>query len=154
MSGRGSMSDEVRQEHLTRFTERSLWCLVATDSIEEGLDIQGCNVVVRFDEFHNVRSHVQGAGRCRGFGKGGLVIYFENDPVEYQEQAQKVRAMAAYSEPGQAPPPSQEPMWQHPSTGAEVNAGNCLDMLNKYVTRRDFGGIPKPRLQPRSSSST
>ena len=146
VTGTSSMSDEVRQDRLGKFRERSLWCLVATDGFEEGVDIPACNVVVRFDVFHNVRSHVQGSGRCRGFGKGGLVIYFENDPMEYQEQALKVRAMAACSELVQTPPLSPEPMWEHPSTGAEINAGNCLDMLNKYVPRQVVGGIlPKPR---------
>lgn len=112
---------------------------MATDSIEEGIDIQTCNVVVRFDAFHNVKSHVQGTGRCRGFGSGGLVLYFENDPEEYICQAKSVEAIARSSSPAGETFALQDLQAttdeaSDPSTGASLTESNSIDLLNKYVT--------------------
>jgi endoribonuclease Dicer len=39
--------------------------LVASDVLEEGIDIQKCNLVVKFDVPKNYRSYVQSKGRAR-----------------------------------------------------------------------------------------
>ena len=145
ISGRSSMSDTMREKNLRKFREgeEGAWCLVATNSIEEGIDIPDCNVVVRFDKFHNVKSHVQGTGRCRGAGKGGLIIYFENDPDVEQQQADLVQQVAQQG--------AQEPVARacqpdpqgcvDPATGAEIDEINCLSILNDYVCRASSGAM-------------
>ena len=45
-----------------------LLSLSPTATLEEGLDVPECQYVVRFDPFHTVKSHVQGAGRARAVG--------------------------------------------------------------------------------------
>ena len=143
VSGRKSMSDEVREKNLRQLREgeEGVWCLVATDCMEEGIDIPACSVVVRFDRFHNVKSHVQGTGRCRGLGKGGLVIYFENDPGEEEDQAARVRAIAeaASEELISTGPQADAGRSVHPATGAEINRDNCLPRLNDYLRRASSG---------------
>lgn len=137
VSGTGSMSDTVRQKNIDEFKEGSIWCLVSTDSLEEGIDIPDCNIVVRFDRFHNVKSHVQGTGRCRNLGKGGLVLYFENDPDQYEHEAELVDAIAREEAPvGEMPalsPQLDTNSSTDPSTGAEVNGSNCLQIFNTYA---------------------
>ena len=156
VSGRSSMSDSVREKNIERFRdEEGVWCLVATSSIEEGIDIPSCNVVVRFDEFHNVKSHVQGAGRCRGAGNGGLVIYFENDPEKEELRAQQVHEVAqrAVQEPVAAGPRPESESSVHPTTGAEINRSNCLSMLNNYMSSASSGKMTlDDAFRPDSSS--
>ncbi|CAK0903086.1 unnamed protein product, partial [Prorocentrum cordatum] len=65
VSGVSAMTESVRNANLEAFNVGRVGMLVATSSLEEGIDIQKCNVVIRFDIFHNVKSHVQGAGRAR-----------------------------------------------------------------------------------------
>ncbi|CAE7206024.1 dcl1 [Symbiodinium sp. CCMP2592] len=145
VSGRSSMSDTVRETNLRKFRDEKepVWCLVATSCLEEGIDIPSCNVVVRFDKFDNVKSHVQGTGRCRGAGKGGLVIYFENDPEEEQLRAQQVHQIAQRDaqEPVAAGPRQSAAGSIHPATGAEINRGNCLTLLNSYISRACSGNM-------------
>eukprot|EP00439_Symbiodinium_sp_Y106_P039454 s5633_g4.t2 len=145
VSGRSSMSDTVRERNLRKFRdgEEAVWCLVATNCLEEGIDIPSCNVVVRFDRFDNVKSHVQGTGRCRGEGKGGLVIYFENDPEEEELRAEQLHQIAQRDaqEPVAAGPRQSAGGSVHPATGAEINRGNCLSMLNSYISRASSGNM-------------
>ena len=142
ISGRNSMTDGLRDNNLAKLRSgEDVWCLVATNSIEEGIDIPACNVVVRFDAFHNVKSHVQGSGRCREAGKGGLVIYFENEPEEEQLLAEKVHRVAqrAAEEPVAAQHQSDAGSSIDPATGAEINRSNCLSMLNHYISHASSG---------------
>ena len=142
ISGRTSMADGLRDNSLAKLRSgEDVWCLVATDSIEEGIDIPACNVVVRFDAFHNVKSHVQGSGRCRGAGKGGLVIYFENEPEEEKLLAEKVHRVAqrAAEEPVAARHQADAGSSIDPATGAEINRSNCLSMLNHYISHASSG---------------
>ena len=47
---------------LLKFRVGAMNCLVATAVVEEGLDIQRCNLVVRFDDIETLRSYVQSKG--------------------------------------------------------------------------------------------
>ena len=60
VTGKSSMKDSQRQQHLEEFGNGTCWCLVATDCIEEGVDMPSCNVVVRFDELHKCQEPCSG----------------------------------------------------------------------------------------------
>ena len=51
-------------------------------------EVPDCQYVVRFDSFHTVKSHVQGAGRARCTA-GAIAFYFDNLP-EVEEQKRSV----------------------------------------------------------------
>jgi len=81
------MSQEQRNAHLKEFKTGAVRILVSTSSLEEGIDVADCKVVVRFDFFSSVRSHIQGAGRARH--KDAKIFYFEQEP-DVEEQKAKL----------------------------------------------------------------
>uniref|UniRef100_A0A8D8W370 Endoribonuclease Dicer n=1 Tax=Cacopsylla melanoneura TaxID=428564 RepID=A0A8D8W370_9HEMI len=60
--------------------------LVATDVLEEGIDIQSCNMVIKFDPPQHTRSYVQSKGRARSHGSQYIVMVNEKDKRKYEEQ--------------------------------------------------------------------
>ena len=60
------------QSTLIKFKTGKLNCLVATACVEEGLDIQTCNLVVRFDQIQTFRSYVQSKGMLEYSAKSFL----------------------------------------------------------------------------------
>ncbi|XP_043525578.1 endoribonuclease Dicer [Frieseomelitta varia] len=53
------------KEVLLRFRNGLLNCLVATDIIDEGIDVPKCSLVVRYDFPLDVRTYIQSKGRAR-----------------------------------------------------------------------------------------
>ncbi|GIY47027.1 endoribonuclease Dicer [Caerostris darwini] len=64
-SSETSMSEELQQKKLKDFREKRTNVLVATQVLEEGMDIRQCNLVIRFDLPESFRSYVQSKGRAR-----------------------------------------------------------------------------------------
>ncbi|KAJ9078333.1 Dicer-like protein 1 [Entomophthora muscae] len=68
-AGKGSRSMQMnftQQNRMIRdFNRGVVNLLVATNVAEEGLDIQPCNMVIRFDFFSNLISYIQSRGRAR-----------------------------------------------------------------------------------------
>jgi endoribonuclease Dicer len=83
-----TMEEPRRRSYLDMFRGGEVNLLVATATLEEGLDVPDCQYVVRFDAFHTVKSHVQGAGRARCTA-GAEAFYFDNVP-EVEEQKRSV----------------------------------------------------------------
>lgn len=52
--------------------------LVATDIVEEGIDVQSCSCVIRFDLPKTVRSFIQSRGRARQ-RKSNFILLVERD---------------------------------------------------------------------------
>ncbi|KAM7534109.1 hypothetical protein Aperf_G00000115229 [Anoplocephala perfoliata] len=60
-----SMSTGEQLDALDGFRTNRFNVLVATTVVEEGLDVQACNVVIKADELTNFRSFIQSQGRAR-----------------------------------------------------------------------------------------
>ncbi|KAI1420974.1 hypothetical protein F5Y12DRAFT_790634 [Xylaria sp. FL1777] len=64
-SGDLSMSLSEQKSTIKRFRNGDLNCLFATSAAEEGIDIPGCNAVIRFDLYKTVIQYIQSRGRAR-----------------------------------------------------------------------------------------
>ena len=91
VSGVQGMLESERARNLEKFRS-GCRVLVATSSLEEGLDIPSCRFVVRYDYFNSAKSHVQGSGRARQ--EKAEVFYFENQPVLEEQRRLRVEAVA------------------------------------------------------------
>lgn len=61
-----------------RFRNRQANCIIATDVIEEGVDIPDCTLVVRYDLPMDIRSYIQSKGRAR-HATSKYVLLVSND---------------------------------------------------------------------------
>eukprot|EP00930_Biecheleria_cincta_P013233 TRINITY_DN11909_c1_g1_i1.p1 TRINITY_DN11909_c1_g1~~TRINITY_DN11909_c1_g1_i1.p1 ORF type:complete len:1242 (+),score=227.20 TRINITY_DN11909_c1_g1_i1:114-3839(+) len=145
ISGQSSMSQTTRDKHLGAFKEGRVPILVATQAMEEGIDVPSCNMVVCYDEFHNVKSHIQRSGRARM--KHGKIFYFENN---WEDEAQQARLMhaAARSDSSMLDEKPRAAIYpyafEHPTTKATLDAYNCLAILREYVQKTAKGEWPNP----------
>ncbi|PNF18314.1 hypothetical protein B7P43_G14501 [Cryptotermes secundus] len=61
----GALEKKWNRDCMRRFLRGQTNVLVASDVLEEGIDIQKCNLVVKFDVPRNYRSYIQSKGRAR-----------------------------------------------------------------------------------------
>lgn len=82
----GVFDSRERKKTLKNFRKGVINIIIATNILEEGIDIQDCNIVIMFDDIKTFRSYIQSKGRTRM--KGGeyiLLIHNENLYKKIQE---------------------------------------------------------------------
>lgn len=55
----------LSQKSLEKFKNQETNCIVSSSVLEEGIDLQMCNLVVMYDSGQTFRSYVQTKGRAR-----------------------------------------------------------------------------------------
>ncbi|GAA5833456.1 hypothetical protein JCM9279_001530 [Rhodotorula babjevae] len=74
---------------LKSFAEGRINLLLATSVVEEGLDVQPCNAVVRLDLYDTHISFIQSRGRARASGSHYLV-FLERDNIEHKRKLLRI----------------------------------------------------------------
>jgi endoribonuclease Dicer len=64
-SGLQNQTRKKQNEIVEDFRRGLVNIIVATSILEEGLDVQSCNLVIRFDPASNICSFIQSRGRAR-----------------------------------------------------------------------------------------
>lgn len=88
----GQMTPQDHNRVMEGFRAGAVNTLVATNTLEEGIDVPDCEWVVRFNEFATTKSHIQGSGRARV--QRAKVYYFMNDPDEEEQRARIMQGVA------------------------------------------------------------
>ncbi|KAF9980863.1 Dicer-like protein 1 [Mortierella antarctica] len=101
LTGHGSKGDigshmmQLKEQRrvLEGFRRGRFNLLVATDVAEEGLDIDRCRLVIRFDVKTTLISHIQSRGRARDRNSEYIIMQQRNDPNHLQMITQKENDM-------------------------------------------------------------
>ena len=80
----GDLEQRERDQTLTRFANRSLSVLVATDVAARGLDIAGLDLVINYQLAHDVETHTHRIGRTGRAGQHGLACSLFDQADEYK----------------------------------------------------------------------
>lgn len=86
------MSFRDQNKVIEKFRTGEINLLIATNVAEEGLDIQPCNVVFRFDFFHTLIAYIQSRGRARK-PDSRYIVMVEKGNVSQQGILQEFRAL-------------------------------------------------------------
>ncbi|CAO3657285.1 unnamed protein product [Mucor hiemalis] len=81
ISDEGDMQMSFRDQNkiISKFRTGELNLLIATNVAEEGLDIQPCNFVIRFDFFYTLIAYIQSRGRARRADSKYILLVEENN---------------------------------------------------------------------------
>lgn len=82
------ISKSFNDEALENFRKKETNCIVATNVLEEGIDLQMCNLVIAYDAPNGYRSYVQAKGRARVKNSTYAVLLPKNEIELFK---QKVR---------------------------------------------------------------
>ncbi|XP_052198876.1 dicer-like protein 4 isoform X2 [Diospyros lotus] len=147
-----SMSRKTMHSILEKFRSGELNLLVATKVGEEGLDIQTCCLVIRFDLPETVSSFIQSRGRARMpqseyaflVDRGNpkemyLVEKFEKDEEKMNDEIASERSHVEIVD-------FNETIYKVASTGATVSSGYSVLLLHHYCSKlpHDEYFHPKP----------
>ncbi|KAJ0266449.1 Dicer-like protein 4 [Hirschfeldia incana] len=154
-SGLKCMSRKNMKTILERFQSKELNLLVATKVGEEGLDIQTCCLVIRFDLPETVTSFIQSRGRARmpkseyaflvDRGNEKEMDLIENFKVN--EDRTNLEITSRSSE--ETCPRLDDEVYRVHETGACISGGSSISLLYKYCSRlpHDEFFQPKPEFQ-------
>ncbi|KAL9234863.1 hypothetical protein vseg_009681 [Gypsophila vaccaria] len=128
--------------------------LVATSILEEGLDVQSCNLVVRFDPSFNVCSFIQSRGRARMQNSDFLLMVKSGDAFELSRvknylssgEIMRKECLSHASLPCQPIEFDEydEIFYHVPSTGAIVTLSSSVSLIYFYCSRLPSDGYFKP----------
>ncbi|GJW57064.1 endoribonuclease Dicer homolog 2-like protein [Tanacetum coccineum] len=149
-----SQSRGVQNKIVDEFREGKVNIIVATSILEEGLDVQSCNLVIRFDLSSTVCSFIQSRGRARMRNSEFLLLLRSGD-VETQDkvnnylisgQIMRDASLSHAAEPCEPPYSAifNEPVYRVESTGASLSLSSSISMVYFYCSRLPSDGYFKP----------
>ncbi|KAG6546729.1 hypothetical protein Mapa_011918 [Marchantia paleacea] len=139
------MSQKSQQHTIEKFRSGEVNLLVATDIAEEGLDIQSCFMVIRFDAPKTNRSFIQSRGRARQLGSNYVVLVergnqHQLDNVAHLRDKEKLM-WEVTADRRDMPVPPMEPetvdveVYRVEGTGAIVTTDYSVPLLYRYCSK-------------------
>ncbi|KAL3355451.1 hypothetical protein AABB24_019498 [Solanum stoloniferum] len=149
-----SQSRKKQNKIVEEFRKGLVNIIVATSILEEGLDVQSCNLVIRFDPSATVCSFIQSRGRARMQNSDFLLMVRDGDDptlTRMQNYMASGEIMRQESLRHASIPCSplddelyDEPCYKVESTGAVVTLSSSVSLLYFYCSRLPSDGYFKP----------
>ncbi|KAH0777655.1 hypothetical protein KY290_009066 [Solanum tuberosum] len=149
-----SQSRKNQNKIVEEFRKGLVNIIVATSILEEGLDVQSCNLVIRFDPSSTVCSFIQSRGRARMQNSDFLLMVRDGDDptlTRMQNYMASGEIMRQESLRHASIPCSplddelyDEPCYKVESTGAVVTLSSSSSLLYFYCSRLPSDGYFKP----------
>ncbi|EOA32908.1 hypothetical protein CARUB_v10016233mg, partial [Capsella rubella] len=157
-SGLQNQTRKKQNEIVEDFRRGLVNIIVATSILEEGLDVQSCNLVIRFDPVSNICSFIQSRGRARMQNSDYLMMVESGDLStqsrlkRYLSGGKRMREESLHHSLVPCPPlpdDSDEPSFRVESTGATVTLSSSVSLIYHYCSRlpSDEYFKPAPRFE-------
>ncbi|CRK99124.1 CLUMA_CG012128, isoform A [Clunio marinus] len=136
---------------LDKFQRKETNCIVSSSVLEEGIDLQMCNLVICFDTPKTYRSYVQSRGRARDrensvfavFNEQGNLERFRKKVANWQEVDIEIKQRLLMKTLDRLPPSEEyiqnerEEIWppfKTPISGSVLNNVNSVSLLERYAS--------------------
>ncbi|TMW86618.1 hypothetical protein EJD97_021111 [Solanum chilense] len=149
-----SQSRKLQNKIVEEFRKGLVNIIVATSILEEGLDVQSCNLVIRFDPSATVCSFIQSRGRARMQNSDFLLMVSSGDDStltrmhNYMASGEIMRQESLRHASIPCSPLDDElydePCYKVESTGAIVTLSSSVSLLYLYCSRLPSDGYFKP----------
>nr|WDQ26714.1 Dicer 2 [Sogatella furcifera]WOZ50366.1 endoribonuclease Dcr 2-like protein [Sogatella furcifera] len=145
----GLLEKKVNKKVLKTFNSGEKNILIASDVLEEGIDVQSCNIVVKFDPPTTLRSYIQSKGRARS-NVSRYYIFSETSDSDFPRkisQFEKLEARLKYELVGKflsRTLPTQEelnetifkapmePFYPLGPDGPKIEGSTPISLINRY----------------------
>ncbi|KAL3833920.1 hypothetical protein ACJIZ3_008656 [Penstemon smallii] len=149
-----SQSRKEQNAIVDEFRKGTVNIIVSTSMLEEGLDVQSCNLVIRFDPSATICSFIQSRGRARMQNSEFILMVKSGDTsglarVENYLSSGSLMRRECLSHANLPCKPLDnemygEPWYQVESTGALVTLSSSVNLLYFYCSRLPSDGYFKP----------
>ena len=164
-----NMSIQGQDDILTKFRNGQINLLFATQVAEEGIDIQSCILVVRFDMFANLAAYIQSRGRARHKSSVFVALSKKSNPEEASllacmqlEEANMRKILYDGKDKTDADlqlngsPMNQDEIFTVQTTGSCISVHSALSLLHNYCNSlpNDGYAISKPEFSESEVTSS
>jgi len=151
------LQHQSRNKHMDiidSFRRGKVHLIIATQILEEGLDVPSCNLIVRFDPSTTVRSFIQSRGRARKpnsdyvllFGRGDANACSKTQEFLVSGQIMREESLRLASTPCQPLPNTlcKEECYVVQSTGAVVTLNSSVPLIYRFCSKLPSDEYFKP----------